>query len=162
MSNKQFERLVTNLQSIMRCPHCSGQYQLEDMHYLGQMDAMTFLHMRCTQCQTPVFASVALTNDQGEIKPADIATDSILFNSHEAAPESNLSEPVAGPEFSRKSLNSEDSPAFEAQAEIPIEDLTVNRLLKATLEPVAYDDVLSTHEYLNTFAGDFESIFGAL
>ena len=118
MSNKQFERLVSNLQGVMRCPHCSGSYQLSDIHYLGQMDAMTFLHMRCTACHTPVFASVALTNDQGEIKPADIATNQINSPSI-----SSSEEEVSAPRFNTKQLNLEDPVSDTKSVDIPVEDI---------------------------------------
>lgn len=151
MSNKQFEKLVGNLQGVMRCPHCSGTYQMTDVHYLGKMDSMTFLHMRCSQCQTPVFASIALTNEEGEIKAADIATNEIQISSKE-----ELSQPDLN--FSHKQLPA--SPVNEV--DIPVEDITVDRILKAALTPVSYDDVLDTHNYVEAFEGDFENLFGTL
>lgn len=152
MSNQQFEKLVGNLQGVMRCPHCSGTYQMEDVHYLGQMDSMTFLHMRCAQCQTPVFASIALTNEEGEIKPADIATNEIQINSKEEMSQPDLN-------FSHKQL---DSVASNKEVDIPVEDITVDRILKAALTPVSYDDVLDAHNYVDRFEGDFENTFGSL
>lgn len=151
MSNQQFERLVTNLQEIMRCPHCSGSYQMSDIHYLGQMDDMTFLHMRCESCKTPVFASVALTNDQGDIRPADIASEQIWTNST-ASEEATPSQPEMN--FTRKQLDN-----YEAiEQDITIEEGAVNRVLDAALNPVDYNDVLDLHEYLGEFSGDFETI----
>lgn len=146
MSNQQFERLLTNLQGIMRCPHCSGKYETTDIHYLGQMDAMTFLHMRCAECQTPVFASVALTDEQGELKACDIATNQIQPEEPEAQAELG---------FVTKKI--------EAEAEytqVPIEDLTTEKLMAAATLPVTYDQVLDAHQYLSDFSGDFEAVFG--
>lgn len=67
MNEQQFEKLVANLQDVMRCPNCSSAYFLDDIHYLGQMEAMTFLHLRCHKCATPVFASVAVATGDGNI-----------------------------------------------------------------------------------------------
>lgn len=124
---------------------------MEDVHYLGKMDSMTFLHMRCSQCQTPVFASIALTNEEGEIQAADIATNEIQINTKE-----ELSQPDLN--FSHKQL--EVSPVNEV--DIPVEDITVDRILQAALTPVSYDDVLDTHNYVESFEGDFENLFGTL
>ena len=72
MNEQQFEKLVTNLQDVMRCPNCSSAYFLEDIHYLGQMESMTFLHLRCHKCSTPVFASVAVATMDGSIIGTEI------------------------------------------------------------------------------------------
>lgn len=161
MSNKQFERLVSNLQGIMRCPHCSGSYDLTDIHYLGQMDAMTFLHMRCSACSTPVFASVALTNDQGEIRPADIATNQIGSLSNTPHDLSQANDGTESPRFTTKQLNQDiQSSAMSNEVDIPVEDISVNRILDAALTPVSYDDVLDIHLYIENFSGDFETAFG--
>lgn len=149
MSNQQFEKLVGNLQGVMHCPHCSGGYQMTDIHYLGQMDSMTFLHMRCSACQTPVFASIALTNEEGEIRAADIATNEIQLNTKEDLAQPDLN-------FSYKQIQ----PTQEV--DIPVEDITVDRILTAALTPVSYDDVLDTHNYIDKSEGDFESLFGSL
>lgn len=158
MSNKQFERLVSNLQGIMRCPHCSGSYDLTDIHYLGQMDSMTFLHMRCSACSTPVFASVALTNDQGEIRPADIATNQIGSFSNTPHDLSQVNDGTQSPRFTTKQLD--QTPTTSETVDIPVEDISVNRILDAALTPVSYDDVLDTHIYIENFSGDFETAFG--
>jgi hypothetical protein len=166
MSNKQFERMVENLQGIMRCPHCSGQYELSDIHYLGQMDSMTFLHMRCGGCSSPVFASVALTNDQGEIKPADIAASQLDLSLSDIPEESPIESESAG--FARKQLTDQSeeksepllSSVSDSSVDVPIEDISVNRILKAALNPVTYDDVLDTHQYLESATADLEAIFG--
>ncbi|HCR42320.1 TPA: hypothetical protein DIV45_03120 [Patescibacteria group bacterium] len=71
MNEQQFEKLVANLQDVMRCPNCSSAYFLDDIHYLGQMEAMTFLHLRCHKCSTPVFASVAVATGDGHILSGD-------------------------------------------------------------------------------------------
>ena len=78
MNEQQFEKLVTNLQDVMRCPNCSSAYFLDDIHYLGQMETMTFLHLRCHKCATPVFASVALANGDGTILTSDIIGEQII------------------------------------------------------------------------------------
>ncbi|MBU1092456.1 hypothetical protein KJ836_02185 [Patescibacteria group bacterium] len=67
MNEQQFEKLVANLQDVMRCPNCSSAYFIDDIHYLGQMETMTFLHLRCHKCSTPVFASVAIATSDGNI-----------------------------------------------------------------------------------------------
>ena len=67
MNEQQLEKLVANLQDVMRCPNCSSAYFLDDINYLGQMETMTFLHLRCHKCGTPVFASVAVATSDGNI-----------------------------------------------------------------------------------------------
>lgn len=151
MNNQQFERLVHSLQDIMRCPHCSAQYGLEDIHYLGQLDSMTFLHMRCSQCHTPVFASVALTNKEGDIIPADITATDVSVPDREE-------EELEDFGFEQRVLGSE--PETSAIMEIPIEKVSADKLL-TSLTPVSYDDVLDMHEYLKKFEGDFEKLLGA-
>ena len=78
MNEQQFEKLVANLQDVMRCPNCSSAYFLDDIHYLGQMETMTFLHLRCHKCSTPVFASVALATGDGTIIASDIIEEQIV------------------------------------------------------------------------------------
>ena len=73
MNDQQFERLVQSLQDIMRCPNCSSAYAFEDIHYLGQLDTMTFLHLRCHKCNIPVFASIAIASPDGIIVNSDMA-----------------------------------------------------------------------------------------
>jgi len=73
MNDQQFERLVQSLQDIMRCPNCSSAYAFEDIHYLGQLDTMTFLHLRCHKCNIPVFASIAIASPDGMIMSSDLA-----------------------------------------------------------------------------------------
>ena len=150
MNNQQFERLVHNLQDIMRCPHCSSKYTPADIHYLGQLDSMTFLHMRCSGCHTPVFASVALANDQGDILPTEITADDIAVTSglDQAADAAD-----AGFEF--RSLEATEELAGH---EVEVENLPMEQLF-ASLTPVSYNDVLDTHQYLKEFDGDFDRIF---
>ncbi len=147
MNNNQFERLVHNLQDIMRCPHCSAKYQMSDIQYLGKMDEMTFLHMKCADCNTPVFASVALANDQGELKSTDISTSEMLFNSKEEKQDPTPSEVRF-------------TPKEQPMTNIPVEDISADRVF-ASLNRVSHDDVLDTHLYLNDFTGDFEGLFRA-
>lgn len=78
MNDKQFENLVANLQDVMRCPNCSSGYFLDDIHYLGQMETMTFLHLRCHKCGTPVFASVALATGDGQILESDFVDSQVI------------------------------------------------------------------------------------
>lgn len=78
MNEQQFEKLVANLQDVMRCPNCSSAYFLDDIHYLGQMEVMTFLHLRCHKCGTPVFASVAVATGDGTIITSDIVEEQII------------------------------------------------------------------------------------
>jgi len=78
MNDQQFEKLVQNLQDVMRCPNCSSAYFLEDIHYLGQMDTMTFLHLRCHKCNTPVFASIAAATSDGVLMQPEIIEEQII------------------------------------------------------------------------------------
>lgn len=78
MNDRQFEQLVQNLQDVMRCPNCSSVYFLEDIHYLGQLDTMTFLHLRCHKCSTPVFASVAVAAQDGTIIEPEVVEEQII------------------------------------------------------------------------------------
>ena len=78
MNDQQFEKLVANLQDVMRCPNCSSGYFLDDIHYLGQMETMTFLHLRCHKCGTPVFASVAVAAGDGTILESDFIDNQVI------------------------------------------------------------------------------------
>ena len=78
MNDRQFEKLVQNLQDVMRCPNCSSPYFLDDIHYLGQMDTMTFLHLRCHKCSTPVFASVAVADQEGGLMEPEIVDEQVI------------------------------------------------------------------------------------
>lgn len=151
MNNQQFERLVENLQDIMRCPHCSASYGLQDIHYLGQLDSMTFLHMRCSSCHTPVFASVALANTSGEIIPADLTVDDVALSDVTA---SQMEDDLMDLGFERRGLEN----AVDEPVQVPIENISAETVLNS-LNPVAYDDVLDMHTFLNRFSGDFDSIF---
>lgn len=151
MNNQQFERLVENLQDIMRCPHCSASYSLQDIHYLGQLDSMTFLHMRCNSCHTPVFASVALANTSGEIIPSDLTVDDIAVSD---LSNSQMEDDLVELGFERRGL--ETQPQVK-QVQVPIEDISAETILHS-LFPVAYDDVLDMHTFLNQFSGDFDNI----
>jgi hypothetical protein len=149
MNNQQFERLVENLQDIMRCPHCSARYTIADIHYLGQLDSMTFLHMRCESCHTPVFASVAMANTNGDIVPSNLTADDIAVSDMANA---QMEDDLMGLGFERKSVEPDT-----ASVQIPIEDVSAETILKS-LTPIAYDDVLDMHQYLTSFDGDFTRV----
>ncbi|MDD5605979.1 MAG: hypothetical protein PHR51_01495 [Patescibacteria group bacterium] len=155
MNNQQFERLVANLQDVMRCPHCSAKYSLGDVSYLGQLDGMTFLHMKCSQCHSPVFASVATTNENGELFPSDITAEDIAVTDSPAGEELAYDEELRNVGFEQRSIDI-DSPETEPQ-DIPVEAIKAEKVLMA-LTPVSYDDVLDVHQYLDTFRGDFEKL----
>jgi len=151
MNNQQFERLVENLQDIMRCPHCSAGYSAQDIHYLGQLDSMTFLHMRCGSCHTPVFASVALANTNGEILPTDLTVDDIAVTNN--LTNAQMEDDLVELGFERKEAG---SPSHDV-VRVPVEDISAASILNS-LDPVAYDDVLEMHSYLQDFNGDFERV----
>ena len=155
MNNQQFERLVTNLQDIMRCPHCSSKYSCSDVSYLGQLDNMTFLHMTCTECNSPVFASVATNNEDGELFPTDITADDIAITETPRGEEVAYDEELLNIGFEQRSIDIEE-PASEVQ-EVKIEKIEAEKVLSA-LEAVSYNDVLDVHQYLDTFEGDFEKL----
>jgi len=150
MNNQQFERLVTNLQDIMRCPHCSAHYTAQDIHYLGQLDSMTFLHMRCESCHTPVFASVALANSNGDILPSDLTVEDIATSNIDTA---QMEDDLVDLGFERKAMPE----AYDEVTQVPIEQVPAEAILKS-LTPVAYDDVLDMHGFLNEFDGDFAKV----
>jgi len=150
MNNQQFERLVTNLQDIMRCPHCSARYTIQDIHYLGQLDSMTFLHMRCESCHTPVFASVALANADGDILPSDLTVDDIAVTDSTSA---QMEDDLLDLGFERKAMDYTDNDTVQ----IPVEDISAESIFNS-LTPVAYNDVLDVHQYLCNFSGDFDKL----
>lgn len=150
MNNQQFERLVENLQDIMRCPHCSARYTIADIHYLGQLDSMTFLHMRCGFCHTPVFASVAMANANGDIIPSDLTIDDVATSDIST---SQMEDDLMELGFERKAM---PETAHEP-THIPVEGISAEAIL-ASLTPVAYDDVLDMHLFMNDFSGDFDSV----
>lgn len=156
MNNQQFERLVHNLQDVMRCPHCSSSYIMEDIHYLGQLDSMTFLHMKCGKCNTPVFASVSLDDKDGGMKVEDITADDIALTD---TPLTDTLSPVdASMElsdigFEQKEL--EQIQDISPMQDIAIEDIPAEKLMNS-LAPITYDNVLDMHSFLDGFDGDFE------
>jgi len=155
MNNQQFERLVTNLQDVMRCPHCSSKYSLEDVSYLGQLDSMTFLHMTCKECNSPVFASVATSSQDGEMFPTDITSEDIAIADTPLGDEAVCDEELSHIGFEQRSINVEQ-PVNESP-EVSIEHIEAEQVLSA-LKPVSYDDVLDAHQYLDVFEGDFEKL----
>ncbi|MFH0905617.1 MAG: hypothetical protein V1826_02770 [bacterium] len=156
MNNQQFEHLVHNLQDVMRCPHCSSTYSLEDIHYLGQLETMTFLHMRCHGCKTPVFASVALTNSDGDIIPADIVAEDIALADSPAIMEQDL----ADLGFEHRVMEDELMAELPLDRGIPVQDVTAEQVI-GSLTPISYDNVLDAHEYLKAFDGDFSKAWKA-
>lgn len=94
MNDRQFEKLVQNLQDVMRCPNCSSPYFLDDIHYLGQMDTMTFLHLRCHKCSTPVFASVAVADQEGGLVSPEIIDEQIIQRRKLSVAEPHFFRPV--------------------------------------------------------------------
>lgn len=94
MNDRQFEKLVQNLQDVMRCPNCSSPYFLDDIHYLGQMDTMTFLHLRCHKCSTPVFASVAVADHDGGLLTPEIIDEQIIKRRNLSVVEPHIFQPV--------------------------------------------------------------------
>jgi len=78
MNDQQFHKLVQSLQDVMRCPNCSAAYNLEDINYLGQMETMTFLHLKCHKCNTPVFASIATATSDGDILQPELIEEQII------------------------------------------------------------------------------------
>lgn len=151
MNNQQFERLVHNLQDVMRCPHCQSNYVLEDIHYLGQLDSMTFLHMKCSKCNTPVFASVSLNDKDGELVMEDITADDIALTDTPSPAETPAELNEIG--FEQKEL--ESTMDLTPMQEISIENIPAEKLM-TSLTPVSYDNVLDIHKYLESFDGDFE------
>lgn len=156
MTNRQFERLVTNLRDIMRCPHCSAGYELPNIHYLGQMEDMTFLHMRCAGCHTPVFASVALANQQGDILADSLKAEDIAIAANDELPpvdsyEQDFAQEDMG--FARKQLDPYALEREQTRFEIPVEQKFTAEQILSGLNPVSYDDVLDIHQYLDRLEG---------
>lgn len=148
MKGKNLEKLVSNLKDVMRCPHCSNKYSLEDISYLGQLDSMTFLHMRCAGCKTPVFASIALGNEEGELFSTNISKEDIVLTD----PQLSIEDYTLDNGFEYKTLDNDPE-----MTEIPLEHLTAEKIM-SSLTPVAYDDVLDMHAYMAGFNGDFERV----
>lgn len=155
MNNQQFERLVENLQDVMRCPHCSAKYSLEDVSYLGQLDSMTFLHMKCSECNSPVFASVATSNQDGEIFPVDITADDIAVSESLGGEEMAYNDELHNIGFEQKTIDIDY--VEQAPQAVPVEKIRAEQIL-AAVNPVSYDDVLDMHSFLTAFEGDFEKL----
>ncbi|RLC37676.1 hypothetical protein DRH29_01100 [candidate division Kazan bacterium] len=149
MNNQQFERLVHNLKGVMRCPHCASEYTMEDIHYLGQLDNMTFLHMKCSKCKTPVFASVSF-DGSGDVALEDITADDIALadTPSPAADLDNIG-------FEQREL--EPTVDMAPTQKISVENIPADKLL-SSLNPISYDNVLDVHEYLKKFDGDFDRV----
>jgi hypothetical protein len=62
MNEKQFKKLVKSIQSSMRCHVCGNSYTAADIRYLGQLDVMVFLRLRCEHCKAQALATI--TTDQ--------------------------------------------------------------------------------------------------
>jgi hypothetical protein len=111
--------------------------------------------MTCNECNSPVFASVATSNEDGELFPTDITAEDIVVADTPNAQEQTYDEELHNIGFEQRSIDIEQ-PVSEAQ-EVPIEHIEAEKLLFA-LEPVSYNDVLDVHQYLDAFEGDFETL----
>ena len=55
---------------------------------------MTFLHLRCHKCSTPVFASVAVADQEGGLLEAEIVDEQIIKRRKLSPTDSPLFRPV--------------------------------------------------------------------
>lgn len=62
MNEKQFKKLVKSIQNSMRCHVCGNHYSSPDIRYLGQLDVMVFLRLKCEHCKAQALATI--TTDQ--------------------------------------------------------------------------------------------------
>lgn len=63
MNNQELRKLLKKLQVIMRCPNCGKRYIPEEIAMRGYLDQTYFLHLDCSNCHIPVFATIAISGD---------------------------------------------------------------------------------------------------
>ena len=62
MNDKEYLRLVKSIQNSMRCHVCGKKFPETNIKYLGQLDVMIFLRLKCASCQAQALATI--TTDQ--------------------------------------------------------------------------------------------------
>lgn len=62
MSHKYLQELIKNLQEFYKCPTCDTNYYFDDIKFLGQVDAYSFVQLSCHYCSLPVLASISSDN----------------------------------------------------------------------------------------------------
>jgi len=72
MNTNQIRQLIKNLQIIMRCPKCGKKYNLEEIFLKGYSGDTYFLQLNCSNCRTPVSATIAITGNMAEIAKANV------------------------------------------------------------------------------------------
>jgi hypothetical protein len=124
------------------------------------MEEMTFLHMRCEECHTPVFASVALANQNGDLMSDQLIADDIVLSGKDELPPvdsyaMDFSQDDLG--FERKQLDIDPYAVdLPSRYEIPVEQALTAEQIMAGLNPVSYDDVLDIHQFLATQQGNLD------
>src|SRR5438094_709685 len=64
MSRKNLQELIKNLQEFYKCPSCETNYHLDDIKFLGEIDAYCFVQLGCHECSLPVLATVSVGGKQ--------------------------------------------------------------------------------------------------
>jgi hypothetical protein len=59
MNEKQFQKLIHNIQQSTRCHMCGQTYQPEDIRFLGQLDIMVFIRLTCRHCKAQALATIS-------------------------------------------------------------------------------------------------------
>lgn len=61
MNSNHIRKLIASLQLVMRCPGCGKKYNLDEIFLRGSSGSSYFLQLDCSNCHTPVYATIALT-----------------------------------------------------------------------------------------------------
>lgn len=132
MDTNNLRQLIKKLQLVMRCPSCGKRYNLDEIFLRGQMDHHYFLQMNCSNCRTPVFATIAIS---GNIEQFIDRLGTSIFPENETE------------------IMSGQTIRFHTKAK----DLT-----KApTVKPITDDNILDFHQSLENFDGDFSKLFNS-
>ena len=67
MNNQQIRQLIKNLNISMSCPRCGKKYQLEEIFLRGYTGNTYFLKLHCTNCNTPVNATISVNGNVAEM-----------------------------------------------------------------------------------------------
>ena len=63
MNDQELRKLLKKLQVIMRCPNCGKRYIPEEIAMRGFIEQTYFLHLDCSNCHVPIFATIAISSD---------------------------------------------------------------------------------------------------
>lgn len=69
--DKGINELLRSLSQMMKCPRCGRKYQIQNMKFVGRVNAFYVLQFKCEHCNVPVMASILVSelNNLGKKLP---------------------------------------------------------------------------------------------